>query len=116
MSVENLLLDIFEKTLRNNYPGIPVSNMKPQLKQSLEGRKYDTQDEAIIESILKDKENPLEESFVENLQLYMSNKIESESDLFKTRERQEEIVELFIFNLEKLIDYFYNALLNKHFT
>jgi hypothetical protein len=116
MGVENLLLDIFEKTLRNNYPDIPVNNMTMQLKKSLQKRKYDIQDEAIIEAILKDKEEPLEEAFMENLQLYMNNKIGSEGDFSRTRERQEEIVEIFIFNLEKLIDYFYNALLNKHFT
>jgi Fe-S cluster assembly ATPase SufC len=115
MSIENSLLDIFEKTLSKNYPEIPASRMKSLLKQTLEKRKYDTQDEAIIEAILNDKEKPLEESFIESLQRYM-NKIESENDFSGTEERQEEIVETFIFDLEKLIDYFYNALLNKHFT
>ena len=115
MNIENSLSDVFEKILNINYPEIPVSNIKRLLKESLEKRKYDTQDEAIIEAILNDKEKPLEESFIESLQHYI-NKIESENDFLGSENRQEEIVEIFIFDLEKLIDYFYNALINKHFT
>lgn len=117
MNFEISLLHVFEKTLSQYYPDIHVRKIKNLLKESLKKRKYDTQDQAIIEAILNDKEKPLEESFTESLLNYAStNKIESENDFPESKERREEIVEIFIFDLEKLIDYFYNALINKHFT
>jgi len=114
MDIETSLLQLFETTISKNYAEIPAS-IRSLLKESLKKRKYDIQDEAIIEAIINDKEKPLEESFTESLKRY-ANKMEYEIQPFTSKEIQNEIVEIFIFDLEKLIDYFYNALINKHFT
>ncbi len=114
MDIEISLLQLFETTIIKNYPEIHAGSIKSLLKESLKKRKYDIQDEAIIEAIINDKEKPLEQSFTESLKQY-SNKIEQEIQPLVSKEIQNEIVDIFIFDLEKLIDYFYNVLINKHF-
>jgi len=117
MNIEFLLLEVFEKTIVSRYPALPVSSMKSLLKEELQRKKFDTQDEAIIEAILRDKEKPLEESFIKGLNNYI-NKIKPEaysSDFPISGEEEAKIVDIFFFSLERLVDYFYNALINKHF-
>ena len=109
------LLDAFENALRA-YPDLPVGNMRHLLKQSLERKKYDAQDEAIIEAILSDREKHLEGSYKEVLDNYLS-KEEPEThpvNFLKSEEGQNKAVELFVSTLEHLIDYFYNVLIAKH--
>lgn len=111
------LFDVFEKAL-SAYPELPIGNMKRLLKQSLETKKYDAQDEAIIEAVLNEQENHLGESYKEVLDNYLK-KIESEAtpeDFLKSEEGQNKAVEIFIYTLDNLIDYFYNLLISKHFS
>jgi hypothetical protein len=117
MDIELLLLEVFEKTVISRYPGLHISNMKGLLKRELEKKRFDTQDEAIIEAILRDKEKPLEESFIEGLDNYI-NEIKREADPGDFRislEEEARIVDIFFLSLERLVDYIYNALINKHF-
>ncbi|MBI4228732.1 MAG: hypothetical protein HY693_03315, partial [Deltaproteobacteria bacterium] len=72
----------------------------------------------IIEAIIEDREKTFENSFDENLELYINN-LDSKHDLWdylRSGDAKDEIVEIFISDLEQLIDYYYNALINKHFT
>ncbi len=111
------LLESFENALRA-YPDLPIGSMKLLLKQSLERKKYDTQDEALIEAILNDREKQLEESYKEVLGNYLSKEKPQThpADFLKGEEGQNKAVELFISTLDHLIDYFYNVLIAKHFA
>jgi hypothetical protein len=108
---------IFENTLVK-YADIKVEDLKEHLIQTVERKKYDLQDQGIIEAILEDREKTFENSFNENLELYINN-LDSKHDLgdhLRSDEAKNEIVEMFISDLEQLINYFYNMLINKHFT
>ena len=111
------LLEAFENSLRP-YPDLPIGTMKHTLRQSLERKKYDSQDEALIEAILNDREKQLEESYKEVLSSYLSKERPEThpADFLKGEEGQNKAVELFISTLDRLIDYFYNVLIAKHFA
>jgi hypothetical protein len=116
MYKENLTI-IFENTL-TKCADIKVDDLKEHLIHTIDGKKYDLQDQGIIEAILEDGEKTFENSFSENLELYI-NDLDSKHELgnyLRSDEAKNEIVEMFISDLEQLINYFYNMLINKHFT
>ncbi len=116
MYKENLTI-IFENTLAK-YTDIDLDGLKERLTNTIERKKYDLQDQGIIEAILEDREKTFENSFSENVELYI-NSLDSKHDLrnyLTSEEAKDEVVEIFISDLEQLIDYFYNMLINKHFT
>jgi hypothetical protein len=113
----NDLMSVFESVL-SKYPELPVDSAKGMLRQHLEKKKFDVQDGAIIEAVLKDKDKSLEESFRDGLDDHL-DRIKAETNLddyLKSEEGQDKVVEIFLFNLENLINYFYNVLIAKHFA
>jgi hypothetical protein len=108
------LLDAFEKML-SKYPDWPMREIKELLRQNLP--KFDIQDEAMIEALLRDKDNILDESFTESIENYLENAVlESDRrDFLKSEEGQKKVVEIFISVLQNLIDYFYHIILTKQF-
>lgn len=116
MYIENLAT-IFEKTLVK-YTDSRVGDLKEHLIRTIERKNYDLQDQGIIEAIIEDQEKTFENSFGENMEIYI-NKLDSRHDLgnyLRSDEAKNEVVEIFISDLEQLINYFYNMLINKHFT
>lgn len=108
---------VFENTL-TKYADITVDDLKDHLIHSIDRKKYDLQDQGIIEAILDDDEKMLEDSFSENLELYM-NDLDSKHELenyLRSEEAKDEIVEMFMSDLDQMINYYYNMLINKHFT
>jgi hypothetical protein len=84
----------------------------------LESKKYDVQDLALIEAIINDPEKQLGESLKENYEelvteLTKKNGPASDTDPLVLKEK---LLSIFITNLEYYIDYFYNSLINKHFS
>jgi hypothetical protein len=117
MDIEISLLEVFEKTLNKHYPELQTNQVTVLLRENLRGKKFDRQDEILIEIILKDKANPLEESFLENLGDYI-NEIEGNVDridLLGSKEGQNKVSEIYISSLERLINYYYNLLFNSQF-
>ena len=114
---KNDLAVVFENTLAR-YSVASVDDLKEHLMKAVDEKKYDLQDQGIIEAILEDPEKILETSFSENLQLYFED-LESEHDLahyVRSDNAKNQIVEIFISDLDQLINYFYNGLINKHFS
>src|SRR5713101_7710417 len=109
------LLNAFEKML-DKYPDRPVREIKELLRQSLP--KFDIQDEAIIEALLRDKDSILDKSFTESIENYLENTVlESDRrDFLKSEEGQKKVVEIFVSVLQNLIDYFYHIILTKQFS
>ena len=118
METTNSLLKIFESSLNNYNPDLPIDNINELLKTELKNKKYDVQDQAIIEAILKQEKQTLEDSFLENLdkrfQTIKSTDLKKEFAM--SDQEQEEIVNIYIATLEHLINYFYTGLLSKHFA
>lgn len=116
MCKENLAI-IFENTVVK-CADVDMEDLKEHLIRTIERKKYDLQDQGIIEAILEDGEKTFENSFSENLEQYIDD-LDSKHDLgnyLRSDEAKNEIVEMFISDLEQLINYFYNMLINKHFT
>jgi hypothetical protein len=114
MNIDELLND-FEKML-GKYPDWPVGKIKELLRQSLP--KFDIQDEAMIEALLRDKDNILDKSFTESIENYLENTVleSHREDFLKSEEGQKKVVEIFISVLQNLIDYFYHIILTKQFS
>jgi hypothetical protein len=112
------LVDAFEKMLRS-YPELSVKDLNVVLKEHLlkKGIDFDTQDEAIIEALIRDKDRLLEKSFIEGVEDYLKKQEadNERSDFLRTKEAQDKIIEIFLSVLEKLVDYYYQVLLNKQF-
>jgi len=117
--VELLLAEIFEKVITENYPEVQVKKTKETLQKRLIEKRYDVQDKAIIELILRDENKILESSFLDTIEnrLMTQNLKENSTEFLKSKEGEDKLIETFILVLENLIDYFYNNLLNnKLFT
>ncbi|MER3447261.1 MAG: hypothetical protein C4291_10635 [Candidatus Dadabacteria bacterium] len=108
------ILNAFEKIL-GKYPDWPVGEIRELLCQNLP--KFDIQDEAIIEALLRDKDNILDKSFTENIENYLENTVleGNRRDFLKSEEGKRKIVEIFVSVLQNLIDYFYHVIITKQF-
>ena len=89
-----------------------------ELVEIVVSKKYDVQDEALIEAIVNDKDKQLGVSLSEDyekLLQVMTKKNESASNTDPLI-LKETLLSIFITNLEYYIDYFYNSLINKMFS
>ncbi len=117
MDYINSLMIIFQDGLQR-IPEVNPYEFDGILKQSLTAKKYDLQDEAIIEAILQEKERSFEKSFFEGFEYHL-NRLDSDLkriDYLHTEEGIKEIITLFLTHLDQTINYYYNSLLNKHFS
>ncbi|GBD39175.1 hypothetical protein HRbin37_01442 [bacterium HR37] len=117
--VELLLTEVFERVITENYPEVRIEKTKEILQKRLIEKRYDVQDKAIIELILRDENKILESSFLDTIEnrLMTQDLKEHGTEFLKSKEGEDRLIEMFIFVLENLIDYFYNNLLNnKLFT
>ena len=88
------------------------------LTQTIVSKKYDIQDQALIEAIINDKEKQLEESLREDYEKFLKDLTKKNESATSTDPLilKEKLISIFITNLEYYIDYFYNSLINKHFS
>lgn len=117
--VELLLTEVFEKVITENYPEVRIEKTKETLQKRLIEKRYDVQDKAIIELILRDENKILESSFLDTIEnrLMTQDLKEHGTEFLKSKEGEDRLIDTFILVLENLIDYFYNNLLNnKLFT
>ena len=113
----DVLFNAYEKMV-SNYPELSLDEAKGVLKQYLLKRKdFDVQDEAIIEALLKDKDRLLEQSFIDSVEEYLEKQdLDTKRvDFLRSKEGQNKVVEIFLSVLEKLVDYYYQVLLNRQF-
>lgn len=84
----------------------------------VEAKKYDVQDLALIEAIINDKEKQLEESLREDYEKLLKDMTKKNGPASDTDPQilKEQLLSIFMSNLEYYIDLFYNSLLNKHFA
>jgi len=107
------LVTIFEDAL-SKYGVLVPGPLNDELKQGLISRKYDLQDEAMIETIIKQDRDELLESFIDALDRELEN-IEPD-DYLNSEEGMREAVRLYITSLEHMINFYYNSLVGKHFS
>lgn len=113
MFIDDLLI-VFDKA-SGRYHELRSPQVKEALRKALESKKYDLQDEGLIEAIVKDEEDELVDSFQQTLEIQLGGNDEVSKYLL-SKEGIDEAVDIFIKSLEHLINLYYNSLIGKHFS
>ena len=106
MYIDDLVI-VFENTV-SDIPMLNDVETLNMLRDSLEAKKYDLQDEGLIEAILREDKQELVDSMKQGFE---DGNIDLKSDDIK-----KEAINFFIASLEHLIDYYYNNVIGKHFS
>lgn len=108
------LIKLFEKA-SGHYHELRAPQTLKALKSAIEAKKYDLQDEGLIEAILRDEEKEIVESFQQQLELLLGGNDEA-SKYLSSPDGINETVDIFINSVEHLMNYYYNNLISKHFS
>ena len=109
------LLKLFEDAT-SGY-GIPdLSGIKNDLRLGIDSRKYDLQDEAMIETILREDRDELLESITGAIDRLLDVQDIDAREYLSTEEGKREAVRAYITSLEHMINFYYNSLVGKHFS
>ena len=114
MYIDELIKE-FETTVEKSYPKLINSELISNLSIAITNKKYDIQDQALIESILKEDKESFTESFSESLKSRLEREKEV-SEFINSEKGQKEIIDLFIKSLEHTIDFYYNNIISKQFS
>ena len=101
------LLEVFQSTV-SDISNLDDGDTLEMLRETIKAKKYDLQDEGLIEAILREDKKELVDSFKEGIE---NGSIDLESEDIK-----KEAINFFIASLEHLIDYYYNNVIGKHFS
>ncbi len=97
------LVEVFESSV-SGVSELNNSETITMLRQSIEAKKYDLQDQGLIEAILREDKKELVDSLMQGL------------DSIEADDKKKEAINLFIASLEHLINYYYNNVIGKHFS
>ncbi|MEM7009297.1 MAG: hypothetical protein AAF462_09220 [Thermodesulfobacteriota bacterium] len=97
------LIEVFKSAV-SDHPELDCEEVISSLTKGLEDKKYDLQDQGLIEAILREDKHELADSLKEGLQNLESG------------DKKKEAVNIFIASLEHLINYYYNNVIGKHFS
>ncbi len=97
------LVEVFESAV-SDMPELNNNETITLLRQSIEAKNYDLQDEGLIEAILREDKHELVDSLMGELEKIQSDDIKKEA------------INIFIASLEHLINYYYNNVIGKHFS
>ena len=114
MYIDDLIIS-FRNITQENYPELNTDNFLNELKTSIENKKYDLQDQTLIERILKEDIESFSESFAELLESTITA-ADDRSAFFENENGGNTVIQLFIKSVEHSIDYFYNDIINKQFS
>lgn len=116
MYIEELLA-LFD-TAAAGFPALESGRVKEELRRAIEGRKYDLQDVALIEAILKQDRNDLVESFSAAYGSILDglNDEAARTEFLDSGGAEKEAIRIYIASLEHLINYYHTSLIGKHFS
>jgi len=114
----NIFTNAFE-SIFDKYPDIPRVKAIDLLVIETEKKKFDLQDEVFIENALADKEHPMTTQFFDSIKAYSdANHLNEETlrEFLSTDEGVSLVIEVFLHDVEKIINFYYNAVISKHFV
>ena len=109
------LLRVFEEIARENFPELDLEKFLPALREEIKKKKYDLQDEALLETALRDDRDTFKDSFLDMLEERVAREQSGKAFILSDKGRDEAISTL-IANAEHTIDYYYNTIIGKHFS
>lgn len=109
------LVRVFEEIARDKFPELEDDGFAQVLHAKIGEKKYDLQDEALVEAALREERNAFKDAFVETLEEILERQ-EDRKAFFLSSAGRDEVVSAFIANAESTIDYYYSAIIGKHFS
>ncbi len=109
------LLRVFEEIARENFPELDLEKFSLALREEIKKKKYDLQDEALLETALRDDRDTFKNSFLEMLEERAASENSGKAFILSEKGRNEAI-SILIANTEHTIDYYYNTIIGKHFS
>jgi len=109
------LLRVFEEIARENFPELDLEKFLPALREEIKNKKYDLQDEALLETALRDDRDTFKDSFLDMLEERAARE-QSGKAFFLSDKGRDETISILIANAEHTIDYYYNTIIGKHFS
>ncbi|MCY3985766.1 MAG: hypothetical protein OXF23_01815 [Candidatus Dadabacteria bacterium] len=109
------LLCVFKEIAEENFPELDLEKFSSELREEIKKKKYDLQDEALLETALRDDREAFKNSFLEMLEEQSANEKSSKAFILSDRGR-EKAISILIDNTEHTIDYYYNTIIGKHFS
>ncbi|MGI9534780.1 MAG: hypothetical protein ACR2NW_07500 [Thermodesulfobacteriota bacterium] len=109
------LITVFESTLKENYPEPVNSELTSNLSMAISNKKYDVQDQALIETVLREDRDSFTEEFSDTLKTRLDLE-KNLSAFINSEDGQTEIINLFLKSIEHIIDYYYNNIISKQFS
>jgi len=101
-------------TASGRFPLLGTDSAKEELRRAIEDRRYDLQDEALIEAILKQDSRDLIESFTEAYASHLRDAAGAGSADGDAAVK--DAVRIYIASLEHMINYYHTSLIGKHFS
>ncbi len=108
------LRHLFAEILDRRFDRRPSEALLGKLEAAIERRGYDLQDEAFIEKIALEGKDLLEEAFAETLSS-LEGRTSAAGDGMALPD-DDQLVELFLRDVEKAIDYYYNVAISLQFS
>lgn len=109
------LVRVFEEIAREKFPELEDDGFAQVLRAKIGEKKYDLQDEALVEAALREERSAFKDAFVETLGEILERQ-EDRKAFFLSGAGRDEVVSAFIANAESTIDYYYSAIIGKHFS
>lgn len=109
------LFRVFEEIARENFPELDLGKFSIVLSEEIKKKKYDLQDETLLETALRDDRDLFKDSFLAMLEERAARE-DSGKAFFLSDKGREEAVSILIANAEHTIDYYYNTIIGKHFS
>lgn len=109
------LVRVFEEIARDKFPELGDEEFAQALRAKIREKKYDLQDEALIEAALREERKAFKDSFVETLGEILERRDDGKA-FFLSGAGRDEVVSAFIANAESTMDYYYSAIIGKHFS
>ena len=109
------LIQTFKEISAASFPEINNEDFIKLLEVAISEKKYDLQDQTLIEAIIsKDKETFLE-TYIETLNVRLE-KEDNRKEFLNSSSGQSESIEIYIKSIEYMIDYYYNSIISKQFS
>jgi len=106
------LIELFSNAA-GRFPMLGTDGAGDELRRALEGRKYDLQDEALIEAILKQDRRDFIDSFTEAFASHLDGTGSEDTD---GEDALKDAIRIYIASLEHMINYYHTSLIGKHFS
>ena len=109
------LVRVFEEVAREKFPELEGGGAVRLLREKIREKKYDLQDEALVETALREDGKAFKDSFAETLGEILEKREEKRAFLLSDPGREAAVAAV-ISNAESTIDYYYSAIIGKHFS